>query len=667
MSDDARRSSSAAIAVLVAAFVLFALGMYPLANRLTGGEAVPWYGHVLFVWLIVGGAIILALFLASRFLPGATTRAIERVSGAILGMPAPLFLLVTGAFAFVACAAIAVYCFGRQPHNADEVAQLFHANILLSGRLSLPPDANPEFFGMDNMIERGRWYSQFPIGWPMVLALGTLFRVAWLVNPLLLALTVVPLYAFARTAYDEATARGAAMLLALAPFALFMSASFMNHTPVAFLAAVAMASLAAWTTTNDPRRVTRSAAAIGFALGAAFTMRPLDALVVAGVIGLAQLATLRTERAKASSLAVQVVAGLIPVAVLFYVNWKTTGAPMRLGYEVLYGNAHSLGFHVDPYGTTHTPLRALTFASKYLLQLNTLLFEWPLPAIGIVIAGLFALRRPSRWDLLLVALVCSQALAYALYWHDGNFRGPRFLFTAVPAFIILVARAPLVVAARTHGSARRTALLVVPACVLIAWLAYGMSDSVAGRVRMYRRTAPVLRVSPDSVARAAHLDNALVFVNEGQESRNQHALWALGLSRGNTARLMVSASPCAVRTSIEKEQSLAPAREAGRLDRLVRGALAFDQQQSPGGFPVTCAEDLLRDAEGTAFYGPFFPRNGIDRDGRMSGKVVYVLDLGEHDEALRARFGNRTWYRFGPSSAASDSLPTLVPYAHQSP
>ena len=46
----------------------------------------------------------------------------------------------------------------------------------------------------------------------------------------------------------------------------------------------------------------------------------------------------------------------------------------------------------------------------------------------------------------------------------------------------------------------------------------------------------------------------------------------------------------------------------------------------------------------------------------MGGDVVYVLDLGAHNEVLRSRFGSRRWYRFGPRRSATDVLPTIIPY-----
>ncbi|MEO5818706.1 MAG: glycosyltransferase family 39 protein [Gemmatimonadaceae bacterium] len=653
-------ASSAAAIPVVAALVLCVLGLYPLANKLTDGDAVQWYAHARTFWLVIGGTVLLVLSVLARFQGNRIDQLWKAASDFVLRIPTPVFLAACALFALIASATLAIICFGRQPHNADEVAQLFHARILLSGRLSLPADPNPEFFGMDNMIDQGRWYSQFPVFGPAFLAIGLLLHAAWLVNPLLLALTVLSVYGFARRTYGEPTARASALLFALCPFALFVGASFMNHVPVLWLTSVAMWQLAIWMRADTSREAHRSAAIIGVALGVAFAVRPLDALVAAGVIGVMQLTQLKNG-VRWRSLAAQIVGGLIPVAILFYVNWRTNGAPMRLGYDVLYGEAHSMGFHVDPYGRTHTPMRALLFASKYLLQLNVLLFEWPLPAVGIIIAGLLAMRRPTRWDYFLIGLLFAQTVCYALYWHDGSFRGPRFLFNALPAIVILIARTPFMIAALTRGTVRRAVILVLPACVLISWLVGGMSDSVPGRVRMYQRASPVLRIDPGDVARDGNLHNALVFINEGRQARNLHYLWELGLSRGDAARVMVTASSCAVRISIDAEVALQPARKEGRLDRLVKGALRFDAQEPPT-LPLVCVLDVRRDEAGSASFGPFFPANEIGPDGHLGGNVVYALDLGGHNEVLRARFGDRKWYRFGPHKTPKDSMPSLIPY-----
>lgn len=643
---------------VAAALALAALGLVPLADALPPSAPGAWFSAMSVYWIVGSGGILLIAFAAARWLPGRVDRVAGALARGVMRIPTRAFVWGVALLALAAAGTLAVICFARQPHNADEVAQLWHARILLAGRLSLPADPNPEFFGMDNVIDRGRWYSQFPIGGPAFLALGLALRAAWLVNPVLLALTIPNVHAFARRAYDEATARAAILVMAVAPFALFMSASFMNHVPMLWLVSVALAQLAVWADADDPAVATRSAALIGLAMGTAAAVRPLDAAVVAAVIGCMQLARIRGSSVRAWSLVVQVVAGAVPVALLLAANWRTTGAPLRFGYEVLYGTAHQLGFHRDPYGAAHTPIRALTFLSKYLLELDVAMLESPLPAVGVIVAGLLALRRASRWDRLLLALVGAQLVAYALYWHEGEFRGPRFLFTVLPAFVLLVARAPFVVAEATRGATRRAALLVLPMGILAGWLAWNVDASPIGRVRRFLNASPMTRLDPVKIEREAGLRHALVFVSESWEARSLRRLWALHVDRGEALRLLATSHPCALRQAILDEERPGALAD-GRLARMKATLEAYDPYSDPA---PECIADLASDGEGVATFAPFFPANTIEPDGRVGGNVVYVLDLGARDEALRARFGDRTWYRFGPHLTRGDSTPTLTPY-----
>lgn len=649
-----------ALLPMTTALGLSALGIVPLANALAPMAVGMWFSAMSTYWMLGSVSLVLLALALARWLPGRVDGVVDAIAGGVMRVPARWFVWGAALLALIAAATITVLLFARQPHNADEVAQLWHARILLSGRLSLPVDPNPEFFGMDNVIDRGRWYSQFPIGGPAFLALGLALRAAWLVNPVLLALTFPNLYQFARRAYDEGTARAAVLVLLLAPFALFMSASYMNHVPMMWLASVALAQLAAWYDAEDRDALRRSGVLIGLSLGTAAAVRPLDAAIVAAVVGAMQLWYSRTSSERVRSLVLQGIAGAVPVALLLLANWQTTGAPLRFGYEVLYGRAHELGFHTDPYGTAHTPIRALVFASKYLLELDVALLESPLPAVAVIVAGLLLLRRPSRWDRLLIVLVAAQVVAYALYWHEGEFRGPRFLFTVLPVFVLLVARAPFIIAAATHGTVRRAALLVLPIGLLAGWIAWDVDASPFGRYRLYRSASPMARLDPAKIERDAHLQHALVFVAESWEALALRRIWALHVERGDAMRLLASGHPCAVRQAIVDEERPGTMLE-GRLARMEQTVRAYDPSSDPS---PACITDLTSDADGPATYGPFFPTNTIEPDGRIGGNVVYVLDLGSHNEVLRSRFGDRTWYRFGPHLRRGDATATLTPYPH---
>ena len=235
-------------------------------------------------WLKGGIAVVLGTTLVAS-LPWSVLRELPTRAGALLMRPSPAVFAAIVVVTTVGLSILfAFYVFERHATTADEMAQLWHAKMLVHGRLSLPADPNPEFFAIDNVIDTGRWYSEYPIGGPAVLAVGVLFGVPWLVNPLLAGVTVAALYHFARRAFGELQGRAVAALFSLTPMVLMMSGSYMNHVPVLCLAACALAALVEWERATTLRRRLVLAALIGLALGAMATIRPLDAAVVAVVI-----------------------------------------------------------------------------------------------------------------------------------------------------------------------------------------------------------------------------------------------------------------------------------------------------------------------------------------------------------------------------------------------
>ena len=87
--------------------------------------------------------------------------------------------------------------------------------------------------------------------------------------------------------------------------------------------------------------------------------------------------------------------GGIPVALVWgYLNWRLHGNPWTLGYSLLYGEEHGLGFHLDPYGEPFTPAVALSNAAVAIRRLHLYLFEWPIPAL--LPRGIWALLGRHR-------------------------------------------------------------------------------------------------------------------------------------------------------------------------------------------------------------------------------------------------------------------------------
>src|SRR5207302_170147 len=122
------------------------------------------------------------------------------------------------------------------------------------------------------------------------------------------------------------------------------------------------------------------------------------------------------------------------------VETRPVRRPFEFAYDTLHGAPHRPGFHVDPELYPFTPGQGARFMSAYLMHLDTVLFESVIPGLAFVVAAMLVLRPVSRWDWLLVALMGTTITGYWAYWFPGRFLGPRFLFLAVPSFILLTAR-----------------------------------------------------------------------------------------------------------------------------------------------------------------------------------------------------------------------------------
>jgi hypothetical protein len=658
--------------------VLVALGVVPLANLLSHGPYIPWWRVAVVEWVVSGTAIILIALGVARVLGERFDRLFARAQAAVLAPSPVVFQVLVGLGVLALTTVFTFYCFARAPFAQDEMAQRFQARILLAGRLAAMGEAHPEFFSITGVLDQGgRWYSMYPMGGPLLLAGGMALHAVWLVNPVLTAVTACALYRLAARAFGEGPGRASALLFGLSPFVLIMGASEMNHVGALALTVIALAALTSWATATDADRTTRSAALIGLAIGGVATIRPLDGVLVAVTVGVFQVSVLARERWRARSLVAQMLAGALPATWLLYANARTTGAPLLFAYEALYGPAHRLGYHLDPNGVAFTPLRALIVASANFMRLDRFLFEWPVPGVLPVLAGLLALRRPERWDFLMLGLIGATVGGYALYWSDSFFAGPRFLYTAVPAFIVIVARAPGLVAARLGpGTARRASLALVPLCLAYAWAMPIGASSVQRDVSLYHAGRTKLKTDIGGEVDAAHLSRALVFVHESWRARLEARLEALGLRPGDADQVLNTSDACQIETALAGEDVRPATDTAGRRDRLfletrpqtpvhpVMGLQADEALFVAEGSVLTdaCRSEIAQDSLGVTPFAPFLALASFEPDGSLGGPVVFARDMGPMNERLSARFPDRTWLRYRARQSLSDTTPAIGPY-----
>lgn len=653
--------------------VLALLGLVPVANLMTGGREVPWWTGAMLIWGAYGSLLIVVVWAAANRWGAALDRLAARTADAVMRPSELAFVISVGAMTTVLGAAVALYCYSGRGFTGDEMAMTWHARMLVAGHLTIPVPAHPEFFNTVSVLQHeGRWFSQYPIGGPALLALGLAARVVWLVNPLLLGIAAWQLHRFVRHAFGEGTARATALLFMLSPFVLVLGATQMNHTAAMTLVLIALAQLAAWDTATSHTRALH-AAGLGVAVAAVALVRPLDAALLALPVGLFQLARLRRRPERRASLVVQVVAGALPVVLLLWANARTTGAPLLFAYDAAHGPAHGLGFHVDPNGEAHTIWRGIVYASGYLMRFDRFLMEWPLPALLLVCVVLASLRQGTRWDTMLLALFGSFVVGYGAYWHNGFFDGPRFLLPVAPVLLLYLARTPEAAARIAHAARRRTARLIVPACVLCAWLVPLPFSSVPGRLMAQREQRTKLKTDVAAQASAAGLTRAVVFVREPWRGRLLARLRGMGVPQFEAERVVNSTDACALQTALDdaggnrwsdtrvrRDAVVQRARSAGvallRSDATAESRVA----RAPAG-PDTpqCRAEQAADAFGTMPYAMFLREQEVARDGRLAGAVVWARDLGPRNVLLREEFGDRRWYLYKPGQSLDDTAEFL--------
>lgn len=317
-----------------AALVLLLLAVVPL---LWWGNPYP--PSAVRYWTI-GSVVVFMLMLGGVYVPPLRRLA---ASGGVIGRAAlyPAASLTSTAFTWciavfaggtAAWCAWAAFQFGAS--TTDEIAQLWHARILLTGRWALPVDPDRAFFALDTVVDGSAWYSQFPVGGPALLAAGMLLHAPWLGNALITGAAAAAVYRFARHVYGEPDGRRIAIVFALAPSIVIMGGTMMNHVPTLGCWTLVLWQLSRWETVTSSGHRFLTAGIIGVALGLMVTFRPLDAVVASFVTGVFQLTVFRTVPKRAIEWAPQILGGTIGIAPLLIANFATTGHPLQFAYGV---------------------------------------------------------------------------------------------------------------------------------------------------------------------------------------------------------------------------------------------------------------------------------------------------------------------------------------------
>ena len=405
----------------------------------------------------------------------------HRHRGAVLAIGAPLVVF--------ALALINRFVLRDFPNSGDEYIDLYQARTMAAGRLWNTPLEPAGVFAFNYLVqEPGRVFGSFPIGWPLVLAAALRLGVpAWLVNPMLGALSLALVWQFGSRLYDARVGVSAAALVAVSPFFLFNGASYFSHTICGALL-VGAACLSA----RDDRMRAWVPLAAGLLVGWAVLARYFTGVVCAVPIA---YWLLRPRIRRLRTAALFALGGLPWVLLLAWYNAALSGNPWHL--------------------TTRPLTVSLWFADNFLLRGADMLathvlrhLAWTPPALLVAYAVYLRVapreRRRGLFDWMLVLV------AGCLYFYverGGNQYGPRFHYEAFLFMAVFVA-ANLIRGPRLEGRARRDRLLfgIAAASVAAMPLVFVIHAVIERRVVSER-------MDPYASVAAAGLDRALVLID----------------------------------------------------------------------------------------------------------------------------------------------------------
>ncbi len=388
--------------------------------------------------VLIAAATVLAL--AARSLGRiAIERGLREAGGWVLRSSSQL-LIVAAIWTFLLLWYILFFVSDDMPHVPDSVLYVFQSKIFASLHLTAPAPPVRESFSifhphMDQVVD-GRWFSHYPFGHPMFLAIGQVLHVPSLVPPALGAGSVVLIYLIGRRVYSQAVGLLAAALLMFSPFFQMTASNYMSHNTAVF---VILACLAFYTWRTKRRPVAMLAS--GLCFGLLFNIRPLTAIAFMFPLGAFMAYEfirpgVQRWKERLPEFAAFAAGALVMFGLYLLYNKGTTGQ----FFESAYAAQGTYSEDTFGFGGTHSVAFGLQNERQLLALLQVCVNGWP-AFIGLGMAALpFLLGTRHRWDYVLAASFLAVAASSILYRNAAVMNGPRFWYETTPFLMLLTAR-----------------------------------------------------------------------------------------------------------------------------------------------------------------------------------------------------------------------------------
>jgi hypothetical protein len=356
-------------------------------------------------------------------------------------------LVVLGAIAVLMAAAVHHWVYPAYSWNRDEPVYLWQVHALRDGTI-LPTDGGMPAFFQPWLSGHGDGYffSQYTLGWPIVLLVGeVVFGTAASALAFGTLLAVVGTYAFARTiTADRTVSIVAAVLMLASPILAIQSGVYLGYLFVLGLGLLFGAALI----TGFERRRPLLLVVAGVLVGWIFMTRPYDAVLWAAAFGLYLIVVHWHEWRRLAVGALWAGLGALPlvIATLAY-NKHVTGSFTEFPITAA-DPLDTFGFGLRRLMPTfgkddYTVGLALRSTGKNGVFVPLFLFG---SYLGVVAAGFgLWMRRRQRSTLALLLLAAAFPVGYFVFWGmhvsaaTASLSGPIYFIPLYAPLVVLIA------------------------------------------------------------------------------------------------------------------------------------------------------------------------------------------------------------------------------------
>ncbi len=456
------------VLALGAIFLVSALCAALLPTSYEGQWCRLWLNHYLAILPLLAGCTLLYQITSVRV----GMRVIGRIVGLAQHLPDRVWVGVAAMAFFSLTYCLSGVLFDHVPTETDSMSQYAGARMFAQGMWAAPSHPLPKFFDTLFFFNDGKFYTFYPPGHMVLLALGHLAGNPAVVNPLLGLLSLIATYFLTHEIGGAKAARIALLLFILSPFIVFLSAEFDNRSTA--LLCCTLFALFAIKAIKTHRSLYGLIA--GLALGYLFITRPQTSVPYALPFVVLGLRMLWYNWRMYWKIFAAMGVGVIPFALFFlFYNFHTNGDPFLTGYQKYWGPkvVPASGFTTLEFWRSIWPHQAGRVVA-YGQLLDRQFFGWPIASlVGVIVLFLVKAQRPFCG--LLAASFVSICVALTLTPYVSIIFGPRYLYETSSIVIALTA----IAIARLPAMARRYAKIPLSASEWRGWMVIVGSALVA--------------------------------------------------------------------------------------------------------------------------------------------------------------------------------------------